>query len=120
LELLQMLWREGPVALSGARRALGRSVGYTTVQTRLNRMVAKGVVARSKDRPAQYTAAVRPEEVSAGHLDLLLERVAGGSIVPLVAHLMSGRRLTPEEIAELKRLIAESEQRGHAEPERTE
>jgi BlaI family penicillinase repressor len=109
MEILQMLWREGGVTISGAQRALERPVGYTTVQTRLNRLVAKGVVTRGKDRPAKYRAAVAPEEVSARHLDLLLERVSGGSIVPLVAHLMKDRSLSAEEIAELKRLVAESE-----------
>jgi len=109
MEILQMLWREGGVTISEAQRALDRPVGYTTVQTRLNRLAAKGVVHRGKDRPAKYRAAVVPEEVSARHLDLLLERVSGGSIVPLVAHLMKDRSLSPEELAELKRLIADSE-----------
>ncbi|MEN6492770.1 MAG: BlaI/MecI/CopY family transcriptional regulator [Thermoguttaceae bacterium] len=114
LEIVQMLWRTGEVTLSEAQRALGRPVGYTTVQTRLNRLVAKGVVARSKDRPAHYRVVVRPEEVSAGHLDLLLERVSNGRIVPLVAHLLKRQRLSPDEIAQLKRLIAESEQAAGA------
>ncbi len=118
MEILQMLWREGPVTISEAQRALDRPVGYTTVQTRLNRLAAKGFVTRSKDRPAKYRAAVAPEEVSAGHLDLLLERVSGGSIVPLVAHLMKGRQLGPEEIAQLKRLVAESE--AHSRPAKPE
>jgi len=109
LEILQMLWRDGPVTLSGAQRGLRRAIGYTTVQTRLNRLVEKGVVLRTAERPAMYRAAVAREDVSAGHLDLLLERVSGGSIVPLVAHLMKGRRLSPEEILALRKLISDSE-----------
>jgi predicted transcriptional regulator len=109
MEILQMLWREGPVALSEAQAGLGRAIGYTTVQTRLNRLVQKGVVARTADRPARYRAAVAPEEVSARHLDLLLERVSGGSVVPLVAHLVRDRALSSAEIAELKQLIAQAE-----------
>jgi predicted transcriptional regulator len=112
LEMLQMLWRDGPVTLSEAQRGLRRTIGYTTVQTRLNRLVEKGVVARTSQRPAKYRAAVATEDVSAGHLNLLLERVSGGSIVPLVAHLMKGRRLSPEEILALRKLISESEHQG--------
>jgi predicted transcriptional regulator len=112
LEILQMLWRDGAVSLSEAQAGLGREIGYTTVQTRLNRLVDKGLVRRSSERPARYQAAVEPEAVSAGHLDLLLERVSEGSVVPLVAHLVRDRRLSPEEIAELKRLIAEAERAG--------
>jgi BlaI family transcriptional regulator, penicillinase repressor len=110
MEILQMLWREGPVTISEAQHALGRPIGYTTVQTRLNRLFDKGVVTRSKDRPSHYRAAVAPGAVSAPHLDMLLERVSGGSIVPLVAHLMKGRSLTADEIAAIKRLLAETEQ----------
>ncbi len=112
IEILQMLWREGPLSLSAAHRAIGRTIGYTTVQTRLNRLAAKHVVRRTSDRPAPYEAAVAPSEVSAGHLDLLLERVSGGSIVPLVAHLVRDRSLSAADIAELKRLIAEAERDG--------
>ena len=112
LEMLQMLWRDGPVTLSEAQRGLRRAIGYTTVQTRLNRLVEKGVVTRTAERPATYRAAVAAEDVSAGHLDLLLERVSGGSIVPLVAHLMKGRRLSREETLALRKLISASERQG--------
>jgi BlaI family transcriptional regulator, penicillinase repressor len=112
LEILQMLWRDGPVTLSEAQCGLHRAIGYTTVQTRLNRLVEKGVVARTSQRPAKYRAAVAAEDVSAGHLNLLVERVSGGSIVPLVAHLMKGRSFSPEEILALRKLISDSEQQG--------
>ena len=79
------------------------------MQTRLNRLVEKGVVTRSIERPARYAAAVAPEEVSARHLDLLLERVSGGNIVPLVAHLVRDRALSSADIAELKQLIQEAD-----------
>jgi len=111
MEILQVLWRQGEVTLSEAHRALGRKIGYTTVQTRLNRLVEKALARRSAERPARYAAAVSQREVSAGQLDLLLERVSGGSIVPLVAHLVEDRALSPEEIQQLKRLIDEAEKR---------
>lgn len=109
MEMLQMLWRDGPVALSEAQTGLGRAIGYTTVQTRLNRLVEKGVVTRTAERPARYAAAIAAKDVSARHLDLLLERVSDGSVVPLVAHLVRDRRLSAAEIAELKELIAAAE-----------
>jgi BlaI family penicillinase repressor len=109
MEILQVLWRDGAVSLSQAQAGLGRAIGYTTMQTRLNRLVDKGLVTRTADRPARYAAAVAQEDVSARHLDLLLERVSGGSVVPLVAHLVRDRSLSAADIAELKQLIAEAE-----------
>ncbi|MEX2138623.1 MAG: BlaI/MecI/CopY family transcriptional regulator [Pirellulales bacterium] len=110
LELLQMLWSAGPVSLIEAHRALGERVGYTTVQTRLNRLVAKRLARRSSERPARYQAAVTPEEVGASDLNLLIERVASGSVVFLVAHLVRDRSLTSEELKELKQLLKEAEE----------
>ncbi len=112
MEILQMLWRDGAVALSDAQAGLGRAIGYTTVQTRLNRLVEKGLVTRTAERPALYRAAVAPEEVSARHLDLLIERVSGGSVVPLVAHLVRDRSLSDDDIAELKELINQAERQA--------
>ena len=115
LEIMSMLWARGPVILAEAHRGFGefgRAVGYTTMQTRLNRLVEKGAVRRSRRRPARYEAAVDPEEVGARLIDVLLDKLSPGSVVPLVAHLISGRPLTAEEIGELKRLIAEAEACG--------
>ena len=87
--------------------------GYTTVQTRLNRLVDKQLATKHKPgrQATKYEAAVAPEQVTAPQLDTLVEQVAGGSIVPLVAHLVSDKSLTREELREIKRLIKEAEQR---------
>lgn len=109
MEVLQLLWDRGELTLSEAHQAMDRKLGYTTVQTRLNRLVEKGLVARSEERPARYSAAVGRQQVSAGHLDLLIERVTAGKVVPLVAQLIRDRTLSPDEIHELKQLIDEAE-----------
>jgi BlaI family penicillinase repressor len=115
LEIMSMLWARGPLTLAEAHRCFGefgRPVGYTTMQTRLNRLVEKGAVRRSRQRPARYQAAVNSQEVGARLVDVLLDKVSHGDVVPLVAHLISGRPLSAEEIRELKRLIAELEASG--------
>lgn len=111
MELMEMLWRTGEVTLSEAHRELALPIGYTTVQTRLNRLVRKGLAKRGAGRPARYRAAIGREAVTAHDLDLLLERVSGGSVVPLVAHLVRDRSLTADDVAKLKQLIDEAESR---------
>ncbi|HJT35928.1 MAG TPA: BlaI/MecI/CopY family transcriptional regulator [Pirellulales bacterium] len=110
MELLEMLWREGAVTLSEAHRSLALPIGYTTVQTRLNRLVKKGLVTRGDERPARYQPAVSREDICAQDLNLLVKRVSGG-VVPLVAHLVRERSLSAAEVKELKRLISEAESR---------
>jgi len=106
-----MLWQLGEATLSEAHEAMaaqGQQVGYTTVQTRLERLVHKGAVAKSHARPAKYSAVVSPDEVSEPLLNLLVERVSGP--VPLVARLLQDASLTPADLKEIRRLIAEAEQ----------
>jgi BlaI family transcriptional regulator, penicillinase repressor len=112
LEIMAMLWREGPLALAEAHERFtdyGRPVSYPTMQTRLNRLAAKGMVRRSNDRPALYAAAISVEEVGAEHLDRWLHTTRQETVVPLVAHLISERPLTEQEIIELRRLLNEAE-----------
>lgn len=109
--ILRMLWERGHATLSEAHEAMaaqGQAVGYTTVQTRLERLVHKGAVSKSPTRPAKYSAVVSPDEVSQPLLHLLVERVSGP--VPLVAQLLQDTSLTPEDLQEIRRLIGEAEQ----------
>jgi predicted transcriptional regulator len=112
IEIMAMLWERGPVSLAEAHQAVAatRPIGYTTIQTRLNRLVDKGVVGRTCLRPARYEALVPPDTVGARHIDVLLEQIRGFRVVPLVAHLIRDRGLTPAEVAALKELIAEAEE----------
>ena len=114
MEIMKLLWQIGPLTISETHESMERSrpIGYTTIQTRLNRLAKKGLVERSADRPAKYLAAVSPDSVSAGHLDQLVENVAQGSVVPLVAQLLSNRKLSTEEITELKRFIEDAEKKS--------
>ena len=112
LELMAMLWREGPLTLAQAHERFaeyGRPVSYPTMQTRLNRLAAKGMLRRSSDRPALYGAAVSAEDVGAEHLDRWLHTTRQETVVPLVAHLISERPLGEQEIAELRRLLDAAE-----------
>lgn len=112
MEMLSMLWHEGPVTLSEAYKVFhkyGAPIGKPTVQTRLNRLAEKGLAIRSDGYPAEYVAAVTKEQVAAGHLEQLLDNLSAGSAAPLVCQLISERPLTIEEITELRELLAEAE-----------
>ncbi|HIK91131.1 MAG TPA: hypothetical protein EYG03_03950 [Planctomycetes bacterium] len=114
MELLSLLWEHGPISLSAAYEQMPEGVAYTTVQTRLNRMVVKGLATREKigRQPMQYKAAIGPEEINARQLDSLVERVAGGSVLPLVAQLVQKTDFTESELSALKKLVHEAERRS--------
>jgi predicted transcriptional regulator len=114
MELLSLLWEQGAVSLSEAHDQLPGGVAYTTVQTRLNRLVEKGLATRQKvgRQPLKYEAAVQPEEVSAGQLSSLLERVTGGFALAMVAQLVQKTEFSASEMDELKQLVREAERRS--------
>ncbi len=105
MRLMAVLWKWGPLKLSEAYREQPGHVGYTTIQTQLNRLVEKGVASRSNTRPTKYQAVVEPEAAGAGMLQLLVDTVGGGSVIPVVAQLVSHVSLTKEDLRELKRII---------------
>lgn len=109
MELLSVLWRTGPVTISEAHRAYDQPIGYTTMQTRLNRLVKKGLLRRDDGRPSRYHAVARPEDVGRADLDLLVQHVSDGRVAPLVAHLVRDRKISREEFEELRALLADAE-----------
>ncbi len=112
MEIMSELWQHGSLTIAEAHQSLGRPIGYTTVQTRLNRLVDKGLVKRSAERPARYSAAVSAASIGAHHLDDLVQRVAGGKVVPLVAHLIQQRALSTHELQELKEIVRRAEKQN--------
>ena len=108
---MDLLWRNERLTLAEAHEAYGpQRIGYTTIQTRLNRLVEKGLAVKSADRPAVYSPRVNREAVQAGHLDDVMQRLADGSVVPLVAHLVRDGKIDRAELVELKRLVDQAEQ----------
>lgn len=112
LEILQLLWDSPGMTLAEAHRAMseaGREIGYTTVQTRLERLVEKKVVVKSRQRPAVYSANVKPDAVRATMLDSLLNRLTG--VVPLFAHLVQDPTVNADDLREMRRMIDAAEER---------
>jgi BlaI family transcriptional regulator, penicillinase repressor len=117
LQILQMLWREERVTIAGAHQALGAPIGYSTVQTRLNRLVQKGLVRKTKDTPTRYEAAIQPADVVESELRTLVQEVSGG-VVPLVAQLFREHQPSATELDEIRQLIQQAETRLERKPRR--
>ena len=117
LQILQMLWREQRVTIAGAHQALAQPIGYSTVQTRLNRLVQKGLVRKTKETPTRYEAAIQPEDVVESELRTLVQDVSGG-VVPLVAQLFREHQPSATELDEIRQLIRQAETRLERKPRR--
>ena len=111
LEIMHVLWAEGPANVQVVQQHLPRELAYTTVQTMLNILHRKGKVKRTlKDRAYIYKPVVSRSQVLGQHVSDVVERLFGGSAESLVMNLVETSHLTPEKLAELARLIDESKE----------
>jgi len=107
VKVLGVLWQHGPATVREVHERLGteRSVGYTGVLKVLQNMFAKGLVKREERDRAHVYEAVAPHETKGQLLDELVQRVFGGSASQLVLHLLEDDKASPEEIAEIRKML---------------
>lgn len=110
-EVLKALWEHGPGTvrdLDAHLRRQGRRWAYTTIQTFLGRLEAKGYVSREKGTvPHVFRPAVTRERLLGQRLKDLVRDLCGGAAGPLVQALVENHRLTPEEIRQLRQSLDE-------------
>jgi len=108
LEILQVLWSQGPSSLSSLCETLRteREVAATTVATMLRVMSDKGLVKRTgSGRGAEWHAVATQQRTEAGMVGALVDRLFAGAADRLAAHLVEGGQLNPAQLAELRALI---------------
>ena len=114
LTILGVLWEAGPRSVREIQTLLNasRPTGYTTVLKMLQIMTEKGLVRRDdSDRTHIYESRLTEEQTQRQLVRDLVDRAFGGSASKLVLQALSGRRATPEELGEIRRLIESSRER---------
>ena len=87
---------------------------YTTVQTMLNVLHRKGRVKRRlKDRAYIYQPVFSRQKAVTQAVGDILDRFFGGSADRLVLSLLETRRLTPDKLEQIQKLIEESKEGKH-------
>lgn len=108
--VMEALWTAAPLAADDIVTAVAQGQGWTeaTVKTLINRLLTKGAITAQKDgRRYLYSPAIVRSDYVTAESENLLGRLFDGRLAPLVSHFSEQRRLTPEDIAELKALIEE-------------
>lgn len=107
--VMLVLWERHPLSAEEIVAALGdaRQWQEATVKTLLNRLLNKGAIAAVKEgRRYLYSPLLQREAYVHAQSKDLLDRLFDGRLAPLVAHFSAQQKLSPTDIAELKRLIA--------------
>lgn len=113
-KLMQVVWEKSPIAAQEIIDTLSTRDDWhpKTVRTLLNRLVKKRALGFHKDgRSYLYRPLVAEKDCITAESESFLDRVFGGSLKPMLAHYVESRKLSPQEIAELKRLLKEKEEK---------
>lgn len=113
VDILGILFASGPSTVREVHERLGadRSVGYTGVLKLLQNMHAKGLVEREQDGRAHVYEARKPAWMKRQLLRDLVQRVFAGSASQLVLHLLEDEKAAPEEIEEIRHMLAQHQRR---------
>jgi predicted transcriptional regulator len=109
LAVLQALWEQGETTIRQLTDALypeGKAAHYGTVQKLLERLESKGCVRRDRAPwPHHFTAAVDRDTLIGWRLRATAEKLCGGSLTPLLLHLLRAEQLNADERQELRSFL---------------
>jgi BlaI family penicillinase repressor len=110
LEIMKIVWSSGTPTVRDVYESLleRRKIAYTTVMTMMNILEHKGYLKKTqKDRAYVYQASKPQKQVIRGMVREFVDRVFNGSAEPLLLHLVEDRRLSEEDLEQIRRLIKE-------------
>ena len=112
-EVMKVVWAQAPCSAGQIIEALMRrdpTWHPKTVKAFLSRLVRKGALGfRKEGRAYLYRPMVKEEESVHAASVSFLERVFGGSLKPMLAHFVERKKLSEEEIHELRRVLKNQE-----------
>src|SRR5436189_1397011 len=114
LAIMKVVWRSGASTVRDVYETLlaHRKIAYTTVMTMMNILEQKGYLKKTqKDRAYVYQATRPQKQVIRGMVREFVDRVFNGSAEPLLLHLVEDRRLSENDLDEIRRLMRESAER---------
>jgi predicted transcriptional regulator len=119
LAVLQALWEQPTATIRQLTDTLypgGGAAQYATVQKLLERLEAKGCVRRDRGHwPHVFGATATRDDLIGRRLRDVAEKLCGGSLTPLLTHLLHTDRLNRRERQELREFMDELEQKSRKE-----
>ena len=108
LKVMDVLWREGDLPAKAIAKTLTEEIGWNvnTTYTLIKRCIAKEAIERSEPGFLCH-ALVSKEQVQQEETQELIDKVFDGSADKLFASLLGGRRISREQLMQLRSIIDE-------------
>lgn len=112
LRFCEILWEHQPVRSSELAHLCAEKLGWkkSTTYTVIKRLTERGVV---QTEDAMVTALVSRDQVQRAESRAFVERNFSGSLPGFLNAFVGGRGLSAEEADELRRMIADLEEKNH-------
>ena len=111
LEILRILWKEGPQTVRVIHDALRteRDIGYTTVLKTMQLMAEKKLVTRDvSERSHVYAPNVEEKSVKRRLVSDLLDRAFDGSAAQLVMQALSDKPASAEDLRKIRQMLKDN------------
>src|SRR6516162_9597347 len=109
LSLLNELWQRPSATVPELTEALYGNTApalLATVRKLLDRMEAKGCVARDRTKwPHHYRAALKREDLAGTRLQAAADELFDGDLAPLLTHLVRSQKLTAKDRENLRKVL---------------
>jgi predicted transcriptional regulator len=108
LEIMKIVWDRNEATVRDVYEALlqKRKVAYTTVMTMMNILEQKGHLRKTQEDRAYVYRSTKPRnQVLRGMVREFVNRVFNGSAEPLLLHLVEDKKLSEEDIEEIRAMI---------------
>jgi len=117
LQILRILWRTGGATAREVHNALAeieeKDTSYSTTVKMLAVMLDKQLVTRDETAsPQVYRAAMTQASTQKRMMKDLIEKVYDGSALSLVLQALSAKKASPEELAEVRRVLDQLERKS--------
>jgi predicted transcriptional regulator len=111
LAVIKLLWQEDRLTARQIREQLypdASRAQHGTVQRLLQRLEDKGYVERDRSLPVHlFSAKIDSQTYACSQLESLADKLTGGSLTPLITHLVEGKKLSSKELNRLRAILDE-------------
>ena len=111
LAVMELLWSKDRLTARDLREQLypgATKAQHGTVQRLLQRLEDKGFVERDRALAVHlFSAAISRQAYASGQLESLADKLTGGSLAPLITHLVEEKKISRAEIKKLRKILGE-------------
>ena len=110
LQIMQVLWTEGPSTAAEVVPLVPGDLAYNTIQTMLQVLLKKGKVKRvAEGRAYRYRAAVSRERAAGSAIGELLKRMFGGSAEAMLLAMVDSGHVDADDLQRARKALQASE-----------